>query len=177
MKFKIGDRVEFLNEVGGGEVVGEDGQGMILVRDQDGFDLPYPEEDLIVRASWQPKLPDTKEFNSSTASKKEENHGYRLVPGKKVFMEVDLHIHMIADHTRNLSNHEMVVLQLDHFEKTLAEARNKKLQKVVYIHGIGKGRLRNELRKRLRDRSNCEFRDADYHRYGMGATEVKLWYN
>ena len=177
MKFKIGDRVEFLNEVGGGEVVGEDGQGLILVRDEDGFDLPYPEDELIVQVNWQPKVPDIEKMSSTTNSKKEENHGYRLVSGKNTFMEVDLHIHMIADYTRNLTNHDMVMLQLDHFEKTLAEARSRRLQKVVYIHGIGKGRLRNELRKRLRDRSNCEFRDADYHTYGMGATEVKLWYN
>jgi dsDNA-specific endonuclease/ATPase MutS2 len=71
----------------------------------------------------------------------------------------------------------MVIVQLNHFEKTLAEAKRRRLSKVVYIHGIGIGRLRNELRKRLKSLSNCDFEDADYSRYGQGATQVKLWYN
>lgn len=178
MRYKKGDRVAFLNEVGGGIVKGYDDSGYVLVEDGDGFELPYPEEELVGEAAWQPdEIPTPEVREKATAGHSEDNFGYRIVKGKTPFMEVDLHIHMIADSTRNLSNHDMVILQLSHFEKTLVEAKRMKLSKVVFIHGIGKGRLKEEIRKRLKSMNNCEFDDADYRVYGMGATQVKLWYN
>jgi len=176
MKFKKGDRVEFLNEVGGGLVVGHE-KGLVSVEDEDGFIFSFPENELVLKVDWQPKIGGDRLNNKIPARTTDETDGYRMVQGRMPYMEVDLHIHMVVDSTRNLSNHEMVVVQLSHFEKTLKEARRRRLGKVVYIHGIGKGRLRNELRKRLKSLSNCDFEDADYSRYGMGATQVRLWYN
>ena len=174
--FRIGDQVEFLNEVGGGTVVAVDPL-YVSVEDEDGFVYQYPESELVIRKEWQPNAPAQKEENINPAQKQDETDGYRLIQDRNPFMEVDLHIHMVVDHTRNLSNHDMVTLQLRHLEKTLAEARRRKLNRVIYIHGIGKGRLRNELRKKLKSMSNCNFEDADYSKYGLGATQVKLWYN
>ena len=37
---KIGDKVRFLNEVGGGTVAGFQDKNTVLVRDEDGFDVP-----------------------------------------------------------------------------------------------------------------------------------------
>lgn len=37
---QIGDKVRFLSEVGGGTVAGFPGKDMVLVRDEDGFDIP-----------------------------------------------------------------------------------------------------------------------------------------
>ena len=39
---KIGDKVRFLSEVGGGVVTRFQGKDMVLVRDEDGFDIPMP---------------------------------------------------------------------------------------------------------------------------------------
>lgn len=176
MKFEKGDEVEFLNEVGGGRVVGYNGL-LVSVEDEDGFVFSFPENELVLKVEWQPEDVDLKPEPKQSTQRSDETDGYRMVEGRMPFMEVDLHIHMVVDYTRNLSNHDMVMVQLKHFEKTLAEAKRRRLTKVVYIHGIGKGRLRNELRKRLNALSNCDFEDADYSRYGQGATQVKLWYN
>ncbi|HKK39511.1 MAG TPA: Smr/MutS family protein [Cryomorphaceae bacterium] len=176
MRFKIGDSVEFLNEVGGGEVVDYDGE-LVSVEDEDGFVFSFPENELVLKVDWQPKDLLTDDEPQKTHQPTDETDGYRMVEGRMPYMEVDLHIHMVVDSTRNLSNHDMVIVQLNHFEKTLGEAKRRRLSKVVYIHGIGKGRLRNELRKRLKSMPNCDFEDADYSRYGFGATQVKLWYN
>ncbi len=174
MKFKIGDRVEFLNEVGGGVVKAYQGD-LVLVEDEHGFDMPYKEDDLIFPKKWESNEPPSQSPSKKTVS--DETDGYRIITGKRRFMEVDLHIHMVVDSTRNLSNHEMVLLQLKHFEKTFNEARQKRLGEVVYIHGIGKGRLKEELHKRLKALPNCSFSDADYSRYGFGATSVRMRYN
>ena len=176
MKFNAGEQVEFLNEVGGGLVVGYEG-GLVSVEDEDGFTFLFPENELVLKVDWQPRMVQTEDKPQKSYRTVDETDGYRMVEGRIPYMEVDLHIHMVVDSTRNLSNHDMVSVQLNHFEKTLGEARRRRLTKVVYIHGIGKGRLRNELRKRLKSRSNCDFEDADYTRYGLGATQVKLWYN
>ena len=37
---KIGDKVRFLSEVGGGIVSGFQGKDIVLVQDEDGFDIP-----------------------------------------------------------------------------------------------------------------------------------------
>ena len=39
---KIGDKVRFLSEVGGGIVTGFKGKDFVLVEDADGFDIPMP---------------------------------------------------------------------------------------------------------------------------------------
>ena len=38
---KIGDKVRFLNEVGGGIVVGFEGNKTVIVQDESGFDIPF----------------------------------------------------------------------------------------------------------------------------------------
>lgn len=45
---KIGDKVRFLSEVGGGHVSGFQGKDIVLVRDEDGFDIPMPVRECVV---------------------------------------------------------------------------------------------------------------------------------
>lgn len=45
---KIGDKVRFLSEVGGGIVKGFQGKDIVLVEDADGFDIPMPVRECVV---------------------------------------------------------------------------------------------------------------------------------
>lgn len=45
---KIGDKVRFLSEVGGGRVSGFQGKDIVLVQDEDGFDIPMPIRECVV---------------------------------------------------------------------------------------------------------------------------------
>ena len=45
---KIGDKVRFLSEVGGGRVSGFQGKDIVLVEDEDGFEIPTSVRDVIV---------------------------------------------------------------------------------------------------------------------------------
>ena len=45
---KIGDKVRFLSEVGGGIVTGFQGKDIALVEDADGFDIPMPIKECVV---------------------------------------------------------------------------------------------------------------------------------
>ena len=48
---KIGDKVSFLSEVGGGRVAGFHGKDIVLVEDEDGFQIPMPVTDVVVTSS------------------------------------------------------------------------------------------------------------------------------
>lgn len=45
---KIGDKIRFLSEVGGGVVTGFQGKDIVLVRDEDGFDIPMAIRECVV---------------------------------------------------------------------------------------------------------------------------------
>ena len=57
---KIGDKVRFLSEVGGGRVSGFQGKNIVLVEDEDGFEIPMQVRDVVViedTATPQPPAP------------------------------------------------------------------------------------------------------------------------
>lgn len=45
---KIGDKVKFLSETGGGKVAGFKGKNIVLVEDEDGFQIPTPINEVVV---------------------------------------------------------------------------------------------------------------------------------
>ena len=45
---KIGDKVRFLSEIGGGRVAGFQGKNIVLVEDEDGFQVPMPMNEVVV---------------------------------------------------------------------------------------------------------------------------------
>lgn len=58
MDINIGDKVRFLREVGGGRVTGFRKGGLVMVEDKDGFEIPMPENDLVV-------IPDNTRFSTT----------------------------------------------------------------------------------------------------------------
>jgi len=94
---------------------------------------------------------------------------------KESMWEVDLHIEEILDEYKHLSNGEIVDIQLRHARSTIEKARKRKIQKVVFIHGKGKGTLRMELLHLLNGFTFLEYYDASFKTYGGGATEVRLF--
>ena len=45
---KIGDQVRFLSEAGGGRVSGFQGKNIVLVEDEDGFEIPMQMQEVVV---------------------------------------------------------------------------------------------------------------------------------
>ncbi len=88
-------------------------------------------------------------------------------------LEVDLHIHELLDDTRGLSNTEMLGVQMDKFHQVMKDNINRKKRKIVFIHGVGNGTLKTELRKALdRKYKSHYYQDASFREYGYGATMV-----
>jgi dsDNA-specific endonuclease/ATPase MutS2 len=76
-----------------------------------------------------------------------------------------------------MDNSEMLNLQLETAKRQLDFAISKRIQKVVFIHGVGAGVLKEELHYLFRRYDNVKYYDADYQKYGLGATEVYVFQN
>ncbi|MBN2521053.1 MAG: DUF2027 domain-containing protein [Bacteroidales bacterium] len=88
-------------------------------------------------------------------------------------IEVDLHIHELLDDIRGLSNAEMLKIQIDKFKEVLKQNEKNKKQKIVFIHGVGNGTLKQEIHKLLKSQyKHLYFQDASFQEYGYGATMV-----
>ena len=90
-------------------------------------------------------------------------------------MEVDLHIHKLVNSTKGMTNHDILTLQLDTARRQLEFAISKRILKVIFIHGVGAGVLKLELEYLFGRYSNIEYYDASYKKYGVGATEVRIF--
>ncbi|HAG16329.1 MAG TPA: hypothetical protein DCG69_07380 [Bacteroidales bacterium] len=90
--------------------------------------------------------------------------------------EIDLHISALEPDYKQLKNHEIIQMQLNYFEKTLEDAMIHQYQKLIYIHGIGNGTLKNELRKILKTYPDIQVKEAPFQLYGYGALEVRINY-
>jgi len=99
----------------------------------------------------------------------------RKVTLNAAVIEIDLHINELVDSTTGLSNADMLQLQMEKFHAVIDENKNKKGQKIVFIHGKGEGVLRNEILKQLKTRyKSFYFQDASFREYGFGATMVEI---
>jgi hypothetical protein len=87
--------------------------------------------------------------------------------------EVDLHIEQLTDRYEKMNNAEILHLQLQHFERYLQKALRLGVERVFIIHGLGKGKLRDSIARRLHEMPEVRDYRNEYHpRYGYGATEV-----
>jgi Smr domain len=86
---------------------------------------------------------------------------------------VDLHIEKITNDWKHLSNFEIVALQLKIFEKFYDLALVHHLPSMIIIHGVGEGKLRDEIHDILRLKKDVKSFVNQYHpAYGYGATEI-----
>lgn len=227
-KFEVGDKVKFLNQVGGG-IVTKVTPDFVFVQDDTGFDIPMAPEELIRMADQQGagkmfnatmekhlagkgneiktsipsagvKIPDCvktpedeiKALKNQVANLKDQvaklKHQlatlqkqsareiaenilaqYMTAPGEA---EVDLHIDSLVERPGDLSAHEAFEIQMHYFRTCMNHAINNRVKKVVFIHGVGKGILKDEIIKELKEYNNLYFFDAPMAKYGVGATEV-----
>lgn len=90
-------------------------------------------------------------------------------------IEVDLHINELLDDSHGMSNSEILNYQLDKFREVMEIYKNKREQKIVFIHGKGDGVLRKALLDELKRKySTCRYQDASFQEYGFGATLVTI---
>jgi len=130
-----------------------------------------PERELLISAA---------DMQEAMTQKAKADSSYRQpAPVKKEktqpIIEVDLHINQLLDSTAGMNNTEILNVQLSKFHQTMEENKNKKGQKMVFIHGKGEGVLRNAILSELKLKyKNLPVQDASFKEYGFGATMVTI---
>lgn len=180
MRFHPGDRVRFLNESGEGIVISLLKKGEVQL-ETDGIIIPYPESGLTLL----PKESDFEKLgrkatdsrkdklvaSQGTAKKQKKSPERSLDTScKKV---IDLHYEKIAKKMRSGSNLDHLELQMMEFKRELKLAREVGSASMVFIHGVGNGRLRDEIWLYLKKQGETvRYGEADSNLYGHGATQV-----
>lgn len=180
--FNIGDLVSVLDEDFSGVVIGFQ-KDQIVVETEDGFSMLYFENELVKKFNTSDlsvfnssqnisqilkdkELPKKRSFEKEKKSRKEE-----------FVLEVDLHIEKLVPSKRGMSNYDILNLQMETAKRQLDFAIKNRMPKVVFIHGVGEGVLKAELDFLLGRYDGISFQDANYQKYGLGATEVYIKQN
>lgn len=183
MAFKVEDSVMVLDENLAGIVKNIVGN-KVSIETEDGFLLEFNDEELVL-VSGDRKM-ETGLFNKSSINKvlsekeqpkRKNQNKVRAKDRYEPTMEVDLHIHQLVKSYKGMSNHDMLTLQLDTARHKLDWAIKKRIQKLVFIHGVGEGVLKMELDYLFGRYNNIKFYDANYQKYGLGATEIYIYQN
>lgn len=177
MLFKLGEKVSFLNEKGGG-IIQEIKGTKYLVEDDTGFLRSFFERDLC-KINGEPTIGELNITSDIEISKKllsQKKGTKKSLKKNKDFWEIDLHTHNFIENEKGWSNYELLNYQLDKFKMYMEEARSKRVRKLVVIHGVGKGVLKKAIQDFLEGRLDLKFYDSDFRIYGSGATTIELYY-
>ena len=181
MKFEINDTVAVLDDDLSGIITNIDGSE-VTVATTNGFELKFQSNELV--KIHDPRMMSRSLFSSksleSVLSEKETKK--RQNPPKvsskeraQPAMEVDLHINQLVKNSRGMQNHEMLNLQIETAKRRLEFAIQNRIQRIVFIHGIGEGVLKLELEYLFKRYEGLKYYDANYQKYGQGATEVYIF--
>ncbi|MCG9972041.1 Smr/MutS family protein [Christiangramia crocea] len=181
MELKPGDKVELLDDELSGIVQAVDNEN-VQIKTGDGFIMSFPAEQLVKIQDDIDQL-DLEDFDfeeviqEKKPDKKPKSSRAKSRDKKQPPMEVDLHVNQLIRSPRGMTNHELLNLQLDTARHKLEFAIRNRIQRIVFIHGVGEGVLKMELEYLLGRYPNIKFYDAVYQKYGLGATEVYILQN
>lgn len=97
-----------------------------------------------------------------------------LPPARSV---IDLHMEKLIDDWKHMSNLEILGIQLAEFEKWYELAIAHHQASLIVIHGVGSGRLKEEIHEILKTKKEVKYFVNQYDpRFGYGATEILFQY-
>lgn len=172
-----GDKVSVLDEAINGVVLSVK-NNEVTIETEDGFMMTFFVNELIKIHDSSNLMNSIKRINLDEVSKeKEEQKARSFVKERKDKREIpapefDLHIEKLVPNKRGMSNYDILTLQTETAKRHIEFAIRNRIPKIVFIHGVGEGILKAELDFLLGRYDGIDFQDANYQKYGLGATEV-----
>lgn len=179
--FSIGDKVAVLDTTMKGTIV-KVLENKIIIATEDGFSMDFTPKELVKIVKEQHDLSKFTDIHMQQMLKEKQvenpkKHFQKLPKTDKLSaMEVDLHIHHLIPSTRGMDNYEILTIQLNEAERQIQFAKAKKIQRIVFIHGVGEGVLQQALVE-LFQKYQVNYYAASFQKYGMGATEIYIYQN
>jgi hypothetical protein len=136
MMISVGDRVAYLNSTGEGKVLEVKGD-QLLVEDEDGFSDWYHVSELVRRNNF-----DIGDVRVKDTPSRPKESTPRIRPNQMV---VDLHFDQLVDYPKNFTAFEKLDIQLREAKKAVEKCKKSGIKKLILIHGVGEGRLKEEV--------------------------------
>ena len=172
MQLKENDQVKVIDEDFEATVKLVKGDS-VIIECEDGFEYTYEIYKLIKIKSDGDSEHIVKPISFETANSSKPSNLANQVALKGIKPEIDLHIEELCPNEKFRTNHEALVFQLNYCRKVIETAIRNRKRNLVFIHGLGAGKLKQELRNMLNETyPTIEFFDASYQTYGAGATEI-----
>lgn len=175
---KIGDRVAVLDDVIEGTVIAIENTNITIETD-DELIMTYNVIELVnvFKMNEIRGLFSSKTLNEVIREKKEPKRvkNIKKTKSKKenYAIELDLHIEKLIPSKKRLSNYEILTIQLEEAKRKIEFCIRKRIPRLILIHGVGEGVLKSELNFLLKKYDeNLYFQEANYRKYGQGATEL-----
>ena len=174
--FSVGDKVEVIDELISG-VVTKITSKEVCIETTEGISLTFAPSEL-VKTDLNASVPYHRAmYVEPKEEKKKKNTAPKGQKSRKkptYHMEIDLHIEKLVATPRGMTNYDILTTQIEEAKQQLEFAIKRGIPRIVFIHGVGEGVLKAELETLFARYSNLIYQDADYARYGIGATEVFL---
>lgn len=173
MDFSTGEKVRLISEIGYFIIIRQKKTGFYLISDAHGFEhtvliselVKIHSEEIPLSAPYIEIVSEKEKIRKSKTSKSNSNK-------KAETPIIDLHIESLLDTHINMTNGEILQHQMMAFRGFYKHKKAESYRKIIVIHGVGEGVLRSEIIHFLHGQDNVEYHDADYQRFGGGATEI-----
>lgn len=175
--FNKGDKVCVLDEAINGTIISIKDKE-VVIETEDGFLMTFFVSELLNMNNSSNLLDSIKSIDTrDVVQKKEIQKPRSFIKERKSKHEIsvpefDLHIEKLVPNYRSMSNYDILTLQSETAKRHIEFAIRNRIPKIVFIHGVGEGVLKSELDFLLGRYDNIAFQDANYQKYGLGATEV-----
>ena len=165
MLFEIGEKVSLLKESGIFIIV-EIQTNVAIVLDEFSFERKVLRSELVKRQDIPilgniPK----KELDSQQNTTKEK---------KNQLPQIDLHIEHLIETDSLLSAHDKFLLQINTFKRFTNQMILKKTPRFIVIHGVGEGKLIQEIKSLIHAKEGFGIHDANYSPRGVGASYIEI---
>jgi len=165
--YKIGDKIVFIHSKDCGIITKMITNSKFEVEDSSGFLSNVNSFDII---KFNKKTNTVLSFGNIKSDKDSEQKNIKnLKKSNSNVRVIDLHIENINSNFHLLENFEIVQLQLNKCHKALDDALHSSAHKLIIVHGIGEGILKQEVHKILRNYDLRFFISTN-----GGSTEVML---
>ena len=116
------------------------------------------------------KLPKVPLGNDHTSLQEEKISGRWLKNQHTI--EIDLHIEALLEDFSAMDPQQIINYQLSECKRSIEWGMNNGAKKLIVIHGVGNGVLREKVRAVLKQYPDLSYSEASILKYGSGATEV-----
>lgn len=172
-----GDLVSVLDDAIDGIVIEVKGFE-VTIETTDGFTLSFKKNELIkIENALHVNFNKKNVLSEKETAKPNYINKEKSLNGAKKRKEIpvpdfDLHIEKLVKNHKAMNNFDILNLQLETAKRHIEFAMRNRIPKIVFIHGVGEGVLKAELDFLFSRYDNLIFQDANFQKYGQGATEV-----